>query len=182
MAGDKGLRQPRTMPLPGAWGRGAAGVTLPLPPVSPPLLLPPFMPLKLSSLSPARRQRWAARWGPGGHGVGAAPRAGSAARPAAARSPSRPGTEGTPAPTSSSAEGAWGSTRPAGRPKVMGGPAGSPRVTVPAACSEASLTVPVFPLATLLPEVAKILPDSFSQDFRDPWRRAGLLLPEELAR
>ncbi|KAM6297929.1 uncharacterized protein AAHN32_008735 [Aegotheles albertisi] len=28
-------------------------------------------------------------------------------------------------------------------------------------------------------EVAKILPDSFSQDFRDPWRRAGLLLPEE---
>ncbi|XP_023793630.1 uncharacterized protein LOC111936741 [Cyanistes caeruleus] len=28
-------------------------------------------------------------------------------------------------------------------------------------------------------EVAKILPNSFSQDFRDPWRRAGLPLPEE---
>ncbi|XP_071619562.1 somatomedin-B and thrombospondin type-1 domain-containing protein-like isoform X1 [Heliangelus exortis] len=28
-------------------------------------------------------------------------------------------------------------------------------------------------------EVAKILPDSFSQDFRDRWRRAGLMLPEE---
>ncbi|XP_010163843.1 somatomedin-B and thrombospondin type-1 domain-containing protein, partial [Antrostomus carolinensis] len=27
--------------------------------------------------------------------------------------------------------------------------------------------------------VAKILPDSFSRDFRDPWRRSGLLLPEE---
>ncbi|XP_041266100.1 somatomedin-B and thrombospondin type-1 domain-containing protein-like isoform X1 [Onychostruthus taczanowskii] len=33
--------------------------------------------------------------------------------------------------------------------------------------------------AALLPEVAKILPSSFSQDFRDPWRRAGLPLPEE---
>ncbi|XP_068064976.1 somatomedin-B and thrombospondin type-1 domain-containing protein-like isoform X2 [Anomalospiza imberbis] len=33
--------------------------------------------------------------------------------------------------------------------------------------------------AALLPEVAKILPNSFSQDFRDPWRRAGLSLPEE---
>ncbi|XP_053849705.1 SCO-spondin-like isoform X1 [Vidua macroura] len=33
--------------------------------------------------------------------------------------------------------------------------------------------------AALLPEVAKILPNSFSQDFRDPWRRAGLPLPEE---
>ncbi|KAM8993530.1 somatomedin-B and thrombospondin type-1 domain-containing protein-like isoform 1-T2 [Ara ararauna] len=31
-------------------------------------------------------------------------------------------------------------------------------------------------------EVAKILPDSFSQDFRDPWRRAGMLLPEEPSR
>ncbi|XP_072792326.1 uncharacterized protein [Taeniopygia guttata] len=28
-------------------------------------------------------------------------------------------------------------------------------------------------------EVAKILPNSFSQDFRDPWRRAVLPLPEE---
>ncbi|OWK60159.1 hypothetical protein RLOC_00008861 [Lonchura striata] len=28
-------------------------------------------------------------------------------------------------------------------------------------------------------EVAKVLPNSFSQDFRDPWRRAGLPLPEE---
>ncbi|RMC05922.1 hypothetical protein DUI87_17467 [Hirundo rustica rustica] len=28
-------------------------------------------------------------------------------------------------------------------------------------------------------EVAKILPNSFSQDFRNPWRRAGLPLPEE---
>ncbi|XP_037231098.1 somatomedin-B and thrombospondin type-1 domain-containing protein-like isoform X2 [Falco rusticolus] len=28
-------------------------------------------------------------------------------------------------------------------------------------------------------EVAKILPDSFSRDFRDPWRRAGRLLLEE---
>ncbi|XP_039416989.1 LOW QUALITY PROTEIN: somatomedin-B and thrombospondin type-1 domain-containing protein-like [Corvus cornix cornix] len=28
-------------------------------------------------------------------------------------------------------------------------------------------------------EVAKILPSSFSQDLRDPWQRAGLLLPEE---
>ncbi|KAF4790366.1 somatomedin-B and thrombospondin type-1 domain-containing protein-like protein [Turdus rufiventris] len=28
-------------------------------------------------------------------------------------------------------------------------------------------------------EVAKILPSPFSQDFRDPWRRAGLPLPEE---
>ncbi|GAB0196905.1 somatomedin-B and thrombospondin type-1 domain-containing protein-like [Grus japonensis] len=28
-------------------------------------------------------------------------------------------------------------------------------------------------------EVAKILPDSFGRDFRDPWRRAGLLLSEE---
>ncbi|XP_030913309.1 SCO-spondin-like isoform X2 [Geospiza fortis] len=33
--------------------------------------------------------------------------------------------------------------------------------------------------AALLPEVAKILPNSFSQDFRDPWRRAGLPLLEE---
>ncbi|XP_041890895.1 somatomedin-B and thrombospondin type-1 domain-containing protein-like isoform X1 [Corvus kubaryi] len=33
--------------------------------------------------------------------------------------------------------------------------------------------------AALLPEVAKILPSSFSQDLRDPWQRAGLLLPEE---
>ncbi|XP_071880366.1 somatomedin-B and thrombospondin type-1 domain-containing protein-like [Anas platyrhynchos] len=27
--------------------------------------------------------------------------------------------------------------------------------------------------------VAKVLPDSFSRDFRDPWRRAGLQRPEE---
>ncbi|XP_033374150.1 uncharacterized protein LOC107211765 isoform X5 [Parus major] len=33
--------------------------------------------------------------------------------------------------------------------------------------------------ASLLPEVAKILPNFFSQDFRDPWRRAGLPLLEE---
>ncbi|XP_066418464.1 somatomedin-B and thrombospondin type-1 domain-containing protein-like [Molothrus aeneus] len=33
--------------------------------------------------------------------------------------------------------------------------------------------------AALLPEVAKILPNPLSQDFRDPWRRAGLPLPEE---
>ncbi|XP_063272297.1 SCO-spondin-like isoform X3 [Prinia subflava] len=32
--------------------------------------------------------------------------------------------------------------------------------------------------AALLPEVAKIVPRAFSQDFRDPWRRAGLPLPE----
>ncbi|XP_064248265.1 uncharacterized protein LOC135282427 isoform X1 [Passer domesticus] len=33
--------------------------------------------------------------------------------------------------------------------------------------------------AALLPAVAKILPSSFSQAFRGPWRRAGLPLPEE---
>ncbi|XP_064582600.1 SCO-spondin-like isoform X1 [Zonotrichia leucophrys gambelii] len=33
--------------------------------------------------------------------------------------------------------------------------------------------------AALVPEVAKILPNSFSQDFRDPWRRAGMPPPEE---
>ncbi|XP_017590481.1 PREDICTED: SCO-spondin isoform X6 [Corvus brachyrhynchos] len=33
--------------------------------------------------------------------------------------------------------------------------------------------------AALLPEVAKILPSSFSQDLRAAWQRAGLLLPEE---
>lgn len=158
-SGDKGLRKRCTMPpctmspctmspcwrlagqpLPGGQGRGTDGVPRPRlpPPLSPPLccsispaLLPPSVPLKLSSLlhppAPlARRQQWAARWGPGGHGVGAAPRAGSAARPAAARSPSHPGTEGSPVPTSSSAAAASGSTRPAGWPKVMWVPRGCP--------------------------------------------------------
>nr|XP_031362047.1 pistil-specific extensin-like protein isoform X1 [Lonchura striata domestica] len=42
-----------------------------------------------------------------------------------------------------------------------------------------SLVISVALTAALLPEVAKVLPNSFSQDFRDPWRRAGLPLPEE---
>ncbi|XP_009329114.1 PREDICTED: somatomedin-B and thrombospondin type-1 domain-containing protein-like [Pygoscelis adeliae] len=38
------------------------------------------------------------------------------------------------------------------------------------------------PTCGMAKEVAKILPDSFSRDFRDPWRRAGLLLLEEPSR
>lgn len=100
-------------------GRGAAGVTLPLalPPLSSALLFPLLMTLKLAfPLHPW--QRWAVLWGPGGRGAGAAPGAGLAAGPAAARSLCPPGTEGIPVLSSSSAAAAWGSTRPAGRPKV----------------------------------------------------------------
>ncbi|KAM9626235.1 uncharacterized protein ACIBXB_019325 isoform 1-T1 [Morphnus guianensis] len=131
--GYKGLRKRCTMPLPrrgspcpGPGERGCRGhpgpssrLPAPMCCTFPALLLPSFTPLKLSfpPSPPARQQRWAARWDPGGRGAGAAPRAGSAARPAAARSPFRPGTEGSRVPTSSSAAAAWGSTRPAGRPK-----------------------------------------------------------------
>ncbi|XP_062360400.1 somatomedin-B and thrombospondin type-1 domain-containing protein-like isoform X2 [Cinclus cinclus] len=54
-------------------------------------------------------------------------------------------------------------------------------VLIPVCCRPGVASVIPVPLtAALLPEVAKILPNSFfSQDFRDPWRRAGLLLPEE---
>ncbi|XP_058707053.1 somatomedin-B and thrombospondin type-1 domain-containing protein-like isoform X3 [Poecile atricapillus] len=53
-------------------------------------------------------------------------------------------------------------------------------VVIPVCCRPGvSLIIPVPLTAALLPEVAKILPSSFSQDFRDPWRRAGLPLPEE---
>ncbi|KAL9834461.1 uncharacterized protein GJ701_012755 isoform 2-T2 [Geothlypis trichas] len=123
--------------------------------------------------------RWAVPWGPGGHGAGAAPRAGLAAGPAAARSRCRPGTAGIPVLTSSSAAAAWGSTRPAARPKVTGLPAALlPAVSV--CCPPGvSLIIPVFLTAALVPEVAKILPSSFSQDFRGPWRRAGPPLLEE---
>lgn len=109
-------------------GRGAAGVplALSLSPLSlalccifPALLLPSSLPLKLSfPCSPSHGQQWAAWWGPGGRGVGAAPCVGLAARLAAARSPSRPGTEGSPVRTSSSVVAAWGSTQPAAQPKV----------------------------------------------------------------
>lgn len=101
----------------GCWGH--SGLALPPRPlccISPVLLFPLLMTLTLFPLRP--RQRWAVPWGPGGRGAGAAPRAGLAAGPAAARSLSRPGTEAIPVPTSSSAAAAWGSTRPAGRPKV----------------------------------------------------------------
>ena len=148
-----------------AWGqgRGAAGVTLALflPPQSPspvlhlPCSLPSifhalealFSPFSAPPAPLACQQQWAAQWGPGGRGAGAAPRAGLAARPAAARSPFHPGTEGSPVPTLSSAAAAWGSTRPAGWPKVTRVPRGCPPpscVTVPRCCRPRCLSQHVF--------------------------------------
>lgn len=162
----------------GCWGHSGPCPSSPLPipcRISPALRFPLFTTLKLF-LFPLLHpwQRWAVLWGPGGRGAGAAPRAGLAAGPAAARSLSRPGTEGIRVLTSSSAAAAWGSTRPAGRPKVTWAaccpPAwSSPFAAVPAARPGVSLIIPVPLTAALLPGVAKILPNSFSQDFRDPW-------------
>ncbi|XP_069651190.1 somatomedin-B and thrombospondin type-1 domain-containing protein-like [Haliaeetus albicilla] len=82
-------------------------------------------------------------------------------------------------PTCGTAEGNAGPARDAHLPRASPSPGAA---AVPAACPGVSLTIYVSPpSAALLPEVAKILPDSFSRDFRDAWRRAGLLLPEELS-
>lgn len=80
------------------------------------------------------------QWGRGGPGAAAAPHAGWAAKTAAARSPCPPGTAGSPVPTSSSAVGAWGMTRPVGLPKVMQDPllalhcSGCHHLTIAALC------------------------------------------------
>ncbi|XP_066055462.1 somatomedin-B and thrombospondin type-1 domain-containing protein-like isoform X1 [Chamaea fasciata] len=139
-------------------GRGAAGVTLAL--ALPPLSPSPFLHLPRSALSTALE------------------------------------TETLPSPPSLAAVGCavgpWGPWSGCSSPCGVGSRARSRQVTVPPrhggdpcpdlkqrrgclgqhpTCGTAK--------AALLPEVAKILPKSFSQDLRDRWRRAGLRLPEE---
>ncbi|XP_075024049.1 somatomedin-B and thrombospondin type-1 domain-containing protein-like [Calonectris borealis] len=85
------------------------------------------------------------------------------------------------------AVGPWGPWSGCSSPCGVGSKARSRQVTVPPRhggepCPDLKQRrgcLGEHPTCGTAKEVAKILPDSFSRDFRDPWRRAGLLLPEE---
>lgn len=179
-------------PCPGRGrGRGAAGVTLAL--VLPPLSPSPLLPLPCSALSAVHDTETlpsapslaavgcaVGPWGPWS-GCSSPCGAGSRARSRQVTVPPRHG--GDPCPDLKQRRGCLGQHPTCGTAKGNAGCRLPSCVPVPV-CRRpgVSLITPVPLTAALLPEVAKILPSSFSQDFRDPWRRAGLPLPEEPSR
>ncbi|KAM6051618.1 somatomedin-B and thrombospondin type-1 domain-containing protein-like isoform 1-T1 [Theristicus caerulescens] len=85
------------------------------------------------------------------------------------------------------AVGPWGPWSGCSSPCGVGSKARSRQVTIPPRhggepCPDLKQRrgcLGEHPTCRMAKEVAKILPDSFNRDFRDPWRRAGLLLLEE---
>ncbi|KAM6052363.1 somatomedin-B and thrombospondin type-1 domain-containing protein-like isoform 3-T3 [Chlamydotis macqueenii] len=83
--------------------------------------------------------------------------------------------------------GSWGPWSGCSSPCGVGSKARSRQVTVPPRhggepCPDLKQRrgcLGEHPTCGMAKEVAKILPDSFSWGFRDPWGRAGQLLPEE---
>ncbi|XP_063272295.1 SCO-spondin-like isoform X1 [Prinia subflava] len=155
---DKVLRKQLTMPL--RWqgqGRAAAGVTLAL--ALPPLSLSPVLHLPCSALStaddtdsppsPPSLAAVGCAVGPWGPWSGCSSRCGAGSRARSRQVTVPPRHGGDPCPDLKQRRGCLGQHPTCGTAK-----------------------------AALLPEVAKIVPRAFSQDFRDPWRRAGLPLPE----
>ncbi|KAM7089831.1 uncharacterized protein J5F26_011855 isoform 2-T3 [Ciconia maguari] len=144
----------------GGSGRGTAGVTLPLllSPLSPSSAL--HLPCSPPSILHATEALFSLR------------------RPA--RAPGPPAAVGC-------VVGPWGPWSRCSSPCGVGSKARSRQVTVPPRhggepCPDLKQRrgcLGEHPTCGTAKEVAKILPDSFSWDFWDPWRRAGLLLSEE---
>lgn len=186
---DKVLRKQLTMPLHwqgsgerGCWGHSGLAF--------PPLSLSPVLHLPCSALSavpdtetlpsPPSLAAVGCAVGPWGPWSGCSSPCGVGSRARSRQVTVPPRHGGDPCPDLKQRRGCLGQHPTCGTAKGNAGCLLPSCLIVPVCCRPGvSLTIPLPLTAALLPEVAKILPNSFSQDFRDPWRRAGLPLPEE---